>query len=250
MDLEEKVCLVTGGTSGIGAATAKELVGRGAHVVTLSRRGDLEKHPELLALGEKHGTGILSLGGDVGDPAACRSCVDRVIKAFGRIDVLVHAAGGVVPGALQEVTEEAWMEAFAVHVHSIFHLVRAVAPHMAQQGEGAIVLLGSAAGLRGCSGALAYGVAKGALPQFARNLARELADQRIRVNCVSPGIIRTPFQDFLTREQVCNNIENRIPLHKEGKPEDVAALIMTLLENEFITGENFVIDGGMTMRIV
>ena len=250
MDLRNKVCLVTGGTSGIGAAAAKILVCRGAHVVTISRRGYSEKHHELLALGEKRGARILSLVGDVADPTACRNSVDRVIQEFGRLDALVHAAGGAVPGELREVTEQDWMKAFAVHVHSIFHLARAVAPHMAQQGEGAIVLLGSAAGLRGCRGALAYSVAKGALPQFARALARELADDGIRVNCVSPGVIRTPFQDYLTPEQVRNNIEHRIPLRREGKPEDVAGLIVTLLENEFITGENVTIDGGMTMRIV
>jgi NAD(P)-dependent dehydrogenase (short-subunit alcohol dehydrogenase family) len=120
---------------------------------------------------------------------------------------------------------------------------------MKERGAGAIVLVSSAAGLRGCLGALAYGVVKGALPQFARALARELADDNIRVNCVSPGIIRTPFQDFLTPEQVKNNIENRIPLHREGRPEDVARMIAELVVNEFITGENVVIDGGMTMRI-
>jgi 3-oxoacyl-[acyl-carrier protein] reductase/dehydrogenase/reductase SDR family protein 4 len=121
---------------------------------------------------------------------------------------------------------------------------------MAKQGAGAIILLGSAAGLRGCPGALAYGVVKGALPQFARSLARELADQNIRVNCVSPGIIRTPFQAHLTPAQVENNIRNRVPLHREGQPEEVARLIVSLIENDFITGQNFVIDGGMTMRIV
>ena len=142
------------------------------------------------------------------------------------------------------------MKAFAVHVHAIFHLVRSAAPHMARQGGGAIILLGSAAGLRGCLGALAYGVVKGALPQFARSLARELAGQNIRVNCVSPGVIRTPFQDYLTPEQIENNIRNRIPLRREGQPQDVAKLIVSLIENDFITGENFVIDGGMTMRIV
>lgn len=84
----------------------------------------------------------------------------------------------------------------------------------------------------------------------ARSLARELGDQHIRVNCVSPGIIRTPFQDFLTPEQAANNIQNRIPLHKEGKPEDVAQLIVALIENDFVTGENIAIDGGMTMRMV
>ncbi len=189
------------------------------------------------------------------------------------------------------------MNAFAVHVHSIFHLCRAAAPHMAKQGEGAIILLGSAAGLRGCHGALAYGVAgrnknarstkqgvvvefyglppieqktldgwgtrsftpswvgntggelKGAFPQFARGLARELADQNIRVNCVSPGIIRTPFQAHLTPEQIDNNIRNRVPLHREGRPEEVAHVIVSLIESDFITGENVVVDGGMTMRI-
>ncbi len=121
---------------------------------------------------------------------------------------------------------------------------------MAKQGGGAIVLLGSAAGLRGCPGALAYGVVKGALPQFARGLARELADQNIRVNCVSPGIIRTPFQAHLTPEQVDNNTRNRVPLHREGRPDEVAQVIVSLIENEFITGENVVVDGGMTMRMV
>jgi len=129
-------------------------------------------------------------------------------------------------------------------------LSRAAVPHMVQQGEGAIILIGSAAGLRGCLGAIAYGVVKGALPQFARALARELADNNIRVNCVSPGVIRTPFQDFLKPEQVRNNISNRIPLHREGQPEDVARAIAALVENEFITGENLVIDGGMAMRMV
>jgi len=99
-------------------------------------------------------------------------------------------------------------------------------------------------------GALAYGVVKGALPQFARALARELADDNIRVNCVSPGVVRTPFQDSLTPKQVRNNLDNRIPLHREGKPEDVATLIAELVVNEFITGENVAIDGGMTMRMV
>jgi NAD(P)-dependent dehydrogenase (short-subunit alcohol dehydrogenase family) len=176
--------------------------------------------------------------------------VDETVEKFGRLDVLVHSAGGAVPGSLDTVTDESWMNAFAVHIHAIFHLARAAAPHMARQGEGAMILLGSAAGLRGCLGALAYGVVKGALPQFARALARELAEQNIRVNCVSPGVIRTPFQDYLTPQQVANNLQNRIPLHKEGKPEDVAELIVALIQNDFITGENFVIDGGMTMRIV
>jgi NAD(P)-dependent dehydrogenase (short-subunit alcohol dehydrogenase family) len=104
--------------------------------------------------------------------------------------------------------------------------------------------------MRGCLGAMAYGVVKGSLPQFTQVLARELAGYSTRVNCVSPGVIRTPFQDFLSTEQVANNIHNRIPLQREGRPEDVSDLILALVQNDFITGENVVIDGGMTMRIV
>jgi NAD(P)-dependent dehydrogenase (short-subunit alcohol dehydrogenase family) len=248
MDLKGKVCVVTGGSSGIGAAAARNFSAKGAHVAAVSRRGT--PNADLISAAQASGSTMRFFKADVADPAACRDCIDQILKDFGRVDVLVHSAGGAVPGGLHQVTEQDWMNAFAVHVHSIFHLVRAAAPLMAQQGGGAIILLGSAAGLRGCLGALAYGVVKGALPQFARSLARELADQNIRVNCISPGIIRTPFQDTLTPEQAKNNIQNRIPLHREGKPEDVAELIATLVENDFVTGENVVIDGGMTMRIV
>jgi len=250
MDLKGKVCLITGGTSGIGWASAMALAHRGAQLALISRSGTAHLTEAQLAEMHKHSADVRILNADVADPDACRSCVAQVVKEFGRLDVLIHAAGGPVAGGLQAVTDENWMKAFDVHLHAVFHLVRAAAPHMAKGKDGAIILIGSAGGLRGCLGALAYGVVKGALPQFARNLARELAEQGTRVNCVSPGIIRTPFQDFLTPEQTANNIQNRIPLHREGKPEDVAGLIVTLVENDFITGENFVIDGGMTMRIV
>jgi NAD(P)-dependent dehydrogenase (short-subunit alcohol dehydrogenase family) len=248
MDLHGKVCLVTGGSSGIGASTALRLARKGARVVSASRRGSCKAGGPLSRTA--NGLDVHFVKADMSDPEACRSCVDQVARDFGRLDVLVHSAGGPAPGGLYEVSDECWMGAFAVHVHAVFHLSKAAAPYMAKQGEGAIILLGSAAGLRGCQGALAYGVVKGALPQFARTLARELAHENIRVNCVSPGIIRTPFQDHLTPEQVSTNVRNRIPLRREGQPDEVARLIESLIENDFITGENFVIDGGMSMRIV
>jgi 3-oxoacyl-[acyl-carrier protein] reductase len=247
MHLKGKVCLITGGSSGIGASTALRLARKGARVVSASRRGSCQAQSLECCT---TGLDIRFVNADLSEPEDCRSCVDQVARDFGRLDVLVHSAGGPAPGGLYEVSDESWMSAFAIHVHAVFHLARAAAPIMATQGEGVMILLGSAAGLRGCLGALAYGVAKGALPQFARALARELADQNIRVNCVSPGIIRTPFQNHLTPEQVSINIGNRIPLRREGQPDEVAQLIESLIENDFVTGENFVIDGGMSMRIV
>jgi NAD(P)-dependent dehydrogenase (short-subunit alcohol dehydrogenase family) len=108
------------------------------------------------------------------------------------LDVLVQSAGGPAPGGIDVVTEENWMDAFAVHVHSNFHLAKAAAPHMAAQNGGAIIMLGSAAGLRGCLGALAYGVVKGVLPQFARALARELGELRLS-RCHSNSIPKLPY---------------------------------------------------------
>lgn len=250
MDLRHKVCMITGGTSGIGAATAAALVKRGAHVAVVSRTFRREMLDSLKTLASTQDCEFLFVQGDLGNADDCRRSVDVVSSVLGRVDVLVHAAGHAFRGGLFDISDVDWLKAFDTHVHSSFWLARAVAPHMVRQKSGAILFIGSAAGLRGCAGAIAYGVAKGALPQFARALARELANDNIRVNCVSPGIIRTPFQDTLTPEQVETNIKDRIPLHREGQPEDVAHAIVCLLENEFVTGENFVVDGGMSMRMV
>jgi NAD(P)-dependent dehydrogenase (short-subunit alcohol dehydrogenase family) len=249
MQMAEKVCLITGGTKGIGAATAIELARRGAHIAINGRSAD-EHALNVKACIEKMGRRCSVVVADMSQPAEAVCCVQQAAAALGRLDVLVHSAGGAAAGSLLDVCEETWYEAFDVHVHALFHLCRAAVPFMKRESGGAIVLVSSAAGLRGCLGAIAYGVVKGALPQFARLLARELADENIRVNCVSPGVIRTRFHESLSADQVRNNIDKRIPLHREGRPEDVAEVIAMLVSNEFITGENIVLDGGMTMRIV
>lgn len=248
MKLNSKVSLITGGTRGIGAATAIQLARLGSDVAINGRHLDGEANAvkaKIDALGRR----CVLVAGDMAIPDQVTQCVRETVTQLGRVDVLVHAAGQAVPRGLLDVSPDSWYKAFDVHVHAAFHLCRAVVPCMKEKREGAIILISSAAGLRGCLGAIAYGVVKGALPQFARALARELADDNIRVNCVSPGVIRTRFQDYLTPDQVKNNLEKRIPLHREGRPEDVAELIATLVVNDFITGENVAIDGGMTMRI-
>lgn len=249
MNVTNKVCLITGGSGGIGSATAMEFARRGAGIAITGLPADRDAAERVRAAVENLGASCLCISGDVGEPGEAARCVQETVERFGRLDVLVHCAGAAAPGGLMKVSPETWYRAFDVHVHAIFHLCRAAVPHMIEHQGGAIVLISSSAGLRGCAGAMAYGVAKGAVPQFARSLARELAEHKIRVNAVAPGVIRTRFQDYLTPEQVLDNIGNRIPLRREGKPEDVAAAIVMLAENDFITGETVAIDGGMTMRI-
>jgi NAD(P)-dependent dehydrogenase (short-subunit alcohol dehydrogenase family) len=250
MKLQGKVCLITGGSSGIGAATTREFAFRGADIAVCGLSSD-----DLLAQAVKRDVEALSrraltITADFSEPAEVVNCVERTLATFGSLDVLVHCAGGPAQGGLLEVDPCIWYKVFDIHIHAVYHLARAVVPSMIESGGGAILLVSSAAGSRGCAGAIAYGVAKGAIPQFTRALARELADFNIRVNCVSPGIIRTRFQDYLTTEEVENNTRNRIPLHREGRPEEVAAALAALAENDFITGAEIPVDGGMTMRMV
>jgi NAD(P)-dependent dehydrogenase (short-subunit alcohol dehydrogenase family) len=247
MELTNKVALITGGTQGIGAETALKLAREGAHISLVARNTDDQSLiDEIKSLGRN----CVLLKGDMSKPEDCERVVAETIAALGDIDILVHSAGGAAPGSLLNGAKDVWYSAFDIHIHAVFHLCMAAVPSMKRKGSGGgIILISSAAGIRGVKGALAYAVVKGALPQFTRALAYELSEFDIKVNCVSPGVIRTRFQDFLKPEQVKNNIENRIPLRKEGKPEDVADAVAMLLKNDFITGENVVIDGGMSMRI-
>lgn len=247
MELKNKTVLITGGTHGIGAATAIKLASQETNIVLVARN---EGEGKIKAAVEAHGVSCLIITADLSKEEECIRVVEETYQKMGSIDVLIHSAGSAAPGSLLNGARDNWYKAFDIHVHAVFHLCRAAVPYMKAAKQGAIILISSAAGLRGVKNALAYSVVKGALPQFARALAFELCDDNITVNCVSPGVIRTRFQDFLTEEQVQNNINNRIPLHREGKPQDVAEIISTLINNEFITGENIVIDGGMTMRVV
>lgn len=247
MELRGKVALVTGGTRGIGAATAVVLARQGANVAIVGR--EVAAADEVRRQVEAAGRRCLVIGADIAKPAEAASCVAEAVQTLGSVDVLVHSAGGAIVGGLLEVSPEAWHYAFDVHVHAIYHLCRATVPGMQKRGEGAIVLISSVAGIRGVPVNLAYQVVKGAVPQFARALAVELARSNIRVNCVAPGIIRTRFHDAMTSEQKQHNLENRIPLRREGTPEQVAEVIAQMAANDYVTGEMFVVDGGLTMRI-
>jgi NAD(P)-dependent dehydrogenase (short-subunit alcohol dehydrogenase family) len=248
MNLEHRVALITGGTRGIGAATAIALAEAGADVALAARNLDDEAKGVARRI-ESLGLRAILIAADVARPEEAIRCVDETVAELGGLDVLVHSAGGPVPGGILEVTPEEWLRAFDIHVHAAFHLCRRVIPLIQKKREGAIVLVSSSAGRRGCPGNTAYQVVKGALPQFARALARDFAADNIRVNVVAPGVIRTRFHDSMSEATRKNNLENRIPLRREGTAEQVASLIRELVTNDYITGEIFGIDGGLTMRI-
>lgn len=248
MDLSGKVALVTGGTMGLGEAIAIELARRGADVAIAAR--NLGEPAEAvrratLALGRR----CLAIQADFTREGDCTSVVEQTAKEFGRLDVLVHNAGGPSPGKIDEITAEQWRQTMDLHVNANFYLVKAALSHLRKHGGGCIVTVSSTAGIRGVPGAIAYATAKGAIPQFTRSLARDLADDNIRVNCVAPGVIRTRFHADMSAERKELNLKHRIPLHREGTPEQVADVVALLVTNDYITGETVVIDGGLTSRI-
>jgi 3-oxoacyl-[acyl-carrier protein] reductase len=248
MQLNGKIALITGGTRGIGAATAIAIAKDGADIVLVARQmdeGASSTRATILALGRR----CEILQADCGNAAEATRCVRETESKLGPVNIFVHSAGGPVNGGLFDLTPETWAAAFDVHVHAVFHLCRAMIPAMRLKKEGAIILISSTAGIRGVITNVAYQVAKGALPQFARALAREFANDNIRVNCVAPGVIRTAFHAAMSEEQKRLNLEQRIPLHREGTPEQVAEAILMLVKNDYITGETVTVDGGLTMRI-
>jgi NAD(P)-dependent dehydrogenase (short-subunit alcohol dehydrogenase family) len=248
MQLIDRTALITGGTRGIGAASAIVLARAGANVALIARHDGQHAtmvREQIAGLGRRSEL-ILA---DIGSASDAARCVDEAVQRLGPIDILVHSAGGPAPGNILEVDPAFWQQTFDVHVHAAFYLCRAVLPMMRERRGGAIILISSAAGIRGCPGNFAYQVVKGSLPQFAQALARDFAADNIRVNCVAPGVICTEFHKAMTPEQKRNNLENRIPLAREGTPEQVAELIAHLVTNDYITGETIAIDGGLTMRI-
>ena len=248
MELNGAKCLITGGTRGIGAATATALAERGADVALAARRIDDQAQTVKRQI-ETTGRRCELIRADLGKSDDARRSVEATVKALGGIDVLVHSAGGPVPGGLFDVSPETWHAAFDVHVHAVFHLCRAAIPHMRRGKQGAIVLISSTAGIRAVKTNVTYQAVKGAIPHLARALAYEFAGENIRVNCVAPGIIRTDFHAVMSEQQKKHNLENRVPLHREGTPQQVATVIREMITNDYVTGETYVIDGGLTMRI-
>lgn len=249
MTLNGKTALVTGGTKGIGAATALKLAELGADVAILGRH-DTDGARGVMRGIEERGRRALMIVADMAKPGDAVRAVRETVESMGGIDILIHNAGSGLVGGFTDITADDWYRMFDVHVHAAFHLCREAIPHMKLRGGGAIVFVSSVSGLRGVPNIVPYGVVKGALLQFARGIAREFADSNIRVNSVAPGIIRTDFHAAMTPEQEHHNLDNRIPLHRFGTPEQVAEVIALLATNDFITGENYTIDGGMSMRMV
>ncbi|RKY72866.1 MAG: SDR family NAD(P)-dependent oxidoreductase [Candidatus Latescibacterota bacterium] len=248
MDLGGKKALVTGASRGIGKATALALAKEGADVaINYVNNGNLAS--EVAEQIESMGSKTLVLQADVGDSQQVKSMFRTIKQQWGGVDVLVNNAGGRCDGALLELDESSWNRALEVHLLGTVRCCRLALPAMIERREGAVVNVGSVAGLRGVKDIAAYATVKAAIMHLTRCLAMEVSQHNVRVNCVAPGIIDTDFHTVTPAEVKKHAVDNRIMLHRLGRPEEVAQTIVFLVKNDYITGEVLMVDGGLTMRI-
>lgn len=247
LEFQGKTALVTGGARDIGRATSVRLAALGATVV-VNYRSNRDAAEETLRMIEAvGGRGVLAHG-DI----AVAADVARVVEAAGRagngrFDVLVNLAGGLVARkTIAEMDEAFWDQVIALNLKSVFLATKAALPLMP---DGAVIVNVSSQAARdgGGSGASAYATAKAGVSNFTRAMAKELGPRRIRVNCVSPGMIATQFHDTFTKPEVRQRVAGMTPLGREGRAEEVAEAIAFLASERasFITGESLEINGGI-----
>ncbi len=243
--LEGKVAIVTGGSRGIGYASALAMADAGANVVVSSRKiADLERVAEEIRAKGVKGMAVAAHVAKIEDT---RALVEKVVKEFGRIDILVNNAGtNPYYGTLLEQDEKTYDITMNVNLKGLFFLSQLAAKVMIPQGEGSIINTSSIGGLR--AGELGiYCVTKAGVVMLTKVMAKEWGPYNIRVNAIAPGIIKTRLSEALWKDpEVSRKAVSRIPLQRLGKPDELAGAVVFLASDagSYITGETLVVDGG------
>lgn len=250
MSFNGKVVLVTGSTTGIGEACAREFAKCGARVVVSGRDG--ARGAAVVASIRDSGGDALFLPGDLREAGACDTLVAAAVAQGGRLDVLVNNAGILYTANAPDTTDAQWLETMAVNVNALFFLSRAAVRQMRAQGGGAIVNIASEWGLNGEPNHVAYCASKGAVIQVTRCMALDHARDGIRVNSVCPGEIHTRMVDEIATRQggdVAANLRTLaagIPMRRLAQPAEVARCVRFLASDDasYVTGANLAVDGG------
>ncbi|HWY22776.1 MAG TPA: SDR family NAD(P)-dependent oxidoreductase [Candidatus Acidoferrum sp.] len=249
MRLENKVALITGGTSGIGEATAAVFAQEGAKV-TMTGRNEKRGHAVVEKIASDGGKAIF-IRSDVRKAEECRHVVDETLRAFGRLDILFNNAGVFFPHTILDCTEEEWDLQMDINLKGTFLMSKAALPHMIEQRRGVIINNSSGWGIAGGDSAVAYCASKGGVVLLTKAMAIDHGRQGIRVNCICPGDVDTPMlpEDARMRglkwEDYLAGCANR-PLGRIGTTDEIAkaALFLASDDSSFMTGSALVVDGG------
>ena len=250
-DFSKKVAVITGGTTGIGFATAAMLAKGGAGVVVVGRNES--KGQKALAQLKPMSKNAVFIAADISKTSACRQVVKETVSRLGRLDILVNSAGVYLDGPIQSVSEEDYHYVMDINVKGTFFMCQTVLPEIRNSGGGAIVNVSSDSGIMGNTGCSLYCTSKGAVTIFTKALAVDVAKENIRVNCVCPGDVLTPMFDKETArsdnpQDYLEKMQRQYPVGRVGTPEEVAATICFLASEvaPFVVGAAWSIDGGLT----
>jgi 3-oxoacyl-[acyl-carrier protein] reductase len=244
--LSNKICLITGAAQGIGLATAETFAREGATVVI----ADLKPEAVAAAVQRCQALGATAEGHalDVTERARVDEVVAKVLARHGRIDVLVNNAGITQDARLQKMTIEQFDRVIDVNLRGVFHCAQAVADAMVRQGHGVILNASSVVGLYGNFGQTNYAASKFGVIGFTKTWARELGPKGIRVNAVAPGFIETPILGTIP-DKVLDEMRQRVPLHRLGRPEEIASVYAFLASDDasYVNGAVIEVSGGMSV---
>ena len=245
--LKDKVALITGGDSGIGRGVAVLYAREGANVAIVYLCEEQADAEETKRAVEKEGRTCLLLPGDVTDASFCRQSVAEAVKEFGKLDILVNnAAYQEEQDRPEDISDEQFDKTFKTNVYGYFYMTKAALEHI---GEGGVIVnCGSITGLRGHKDLMDYAATKGAIHAFTKSLAQNLVERKIRVNCVAPGPIWTPFIPSTSAEKTVQH-GAKTPMKRPGQPEEVAPAFVFFAseaDSSYITGEILALLGGET----
>jgi len=249
MKLADKVAIITGGNSGIGEATA-ELFSREGARVCITGRNEKRCQDVVTKINKAGGQAIYAVA-DVRFPDECRKTVEAAIEAFGKVDILINNAGVYFAENTIECTEEHWDLTVDVSLKGAFLMSKFALPSMIEQQSGVIINVSSGWGVQGGEKAVSYCAAKGGMVVMTKAMAIDHGAQGIRVNCLSPGDVKTPMLEEDARNQGMTAAEyeaaaSQRPMGRVGRPEELAnaALFLASDDSSYMTGANLVVDGG------
>ena len=242
--LKDKTAIITGGDSGIGRAVSVAYAKEGCNIVIVYNIADDDAN-ETKKIVESYGGKALLIKGDIGDSSFCDEVVEKTIKKFKGVDILVNnAAEQHMQKSIEDITDEQLLRTFKTNIFSMFYLTRAALPYMK---EGSVIInTGSVTAFKGNPGLLDYSATKGAVTAFTRSLALNLANRKIRVNQVAPGPIWTPLIVSTLDKKAIENFGKDTPLQRPGQPVELAEAYVYLASSDssYMTGQTIHINGG------